>query len=100
MPVFMLNGHFPDDFLQDEDPVPMDGNPHPAHGEVLHANFDMVQGWQHDLHGAAAHVQHDFGLNDAQIDAVQADIQAQPIPKANAGWDAWPPQPMGNAPVQ
>jgi hypothetical protein len=86
--VFMLNGHFHDDFPQDEDPVPMDGNPHPAHGEVLHVNFYMVQGWQHDLHGATEHFQHDFGLNDAQIDAVQADFQAQPIPEANAGWDA------------
>ena len=29
VPVYILNGQFPDDFPQNEDPVPMDGIPHP-----------------------------------------------------------------------
>ena len=32
VPVFIINGQFPDVFPQDEDPVPFDGNPHPGNG--------------------------------------------------------------------
>ena len=32
VPVFILNGHFPDGFPQNEEPVPFDGNPHPING--------------------------------------------------------------------
>jgi len=38
VPVFILNGHFPDDFPPEEDPVPFDGNPHLAHDLVHNAN--------------------------------------------------------------
>ena len=38
VPVFILNGQFPDAFPQNEDPVPFDGNPHPVHGFVHEAN--------------------------------------------------------------
>jgi hypothetical protein len=56
IPVFILNGNFPDGFPQDADPVPVDGNPHPANGPINAAHPDVVLGWQHDLHGAAPHV--------------------------------------------
>lgn len=49
VPIFMLNGQFPNGFRMDEDPVPTDGNPHPVNGHVLYANPDVLQGWQHDL---------------------------------------------------
>ena len=38
VPVFLLNGNFPDVFPQDKDPVPMDGNPHPINGHVNEGN--------------------------------------------------------------
>ena len=31
VPVYILNGHFPDHFPADEDPIPFDGEPHPEH---------------------------------------------------------------------
>lgn len=33
--MFILNGHFPDVFPADEDPVPFDGEPHPEHGPIV-----------------------------------------------------------------
>ena len=63
VPVFILNGQFPDIFPQDEDPVPFDGNPHPGNGFVNDANPNAPQGWQHELHGIAQQVQADHGHN-------------------------------------
>jgi hypothetical protein len=91
IPVFILNGNFPDGFPQDEDPVSVDGNPHPADGPINASHPDVVQGWQHDLHGAAPHVFQDFRLNEQQANNVQEELQAQPVPDHGlAGWDAWP----------
>ena len=64
VPVFILNGQFPDGFPQDEDPVPFDGNPHLVNGPIHDANQNAPQGWQHELHGAAQQIQNDHGLND------------------------------------
>lgn len=92
VPVFILNGHFPDDFPPEEDPVPFDGNPHPAHDLVHNANSNAPQDWQHDLHGAANAVHNDFGLNADQM----ADIQNDLLENDDAGvnlnndWDPWP----------
>lgn len=41
--VCMLGGQFPYDFPGDEDPVPIDGNPHPLHGHILHFNPEVPQ---------------------------------------------------------
>jgi hypothetical protein len=91
VPVFILNGNFPDGFPHDEDQVPVDGNPHPVHGEVQLGHIDGAQGWQQDLNGAGHHVHADFGLNDQQMADVQQQLQAQPVPPHElAGWDAWP----------
>lgn len=35
VPVYILDGHFPDAFPADEDPVPFDGEPHPEHFPVV-----------------------------------------------------------------
>ena len=66
VPTFILDGHFPDIFPLDEDPVPADGNPHPEHGEVGNINIHINQAWQHELAGAAQAVQLDFGINNEQ----------------------------------
>ena len=63
VPVFIINGQFPDVFPQDEDPVPFYGNPHPVNGFVNDANPNAPQGWQHELHGIAQQVQADHGHN-------------------------------------
>lgn len=38
VPTFILGGHLPDVMPTDEDPIPGDGNPHPAHGAPLAGN--------------------------------------------------------------
>lgn len=35
VPVYILNGNFPDAFPADEDPVPFDGEPHAEHAPVV-----------------------------------------------------------------
>jgi hypothetical protein len=35
VPVYILNGNFPDAFPAEEDPIPFDGEPHPEHGLVV-----------------------------------------------------------------
>jgi len=44
VPVFILNGQFPDGFPQDEDPVPFDANPHPNNGAVNEVNPNLPKG--------------------------------------------------------
>lgn len=52
VPVYLLNGNFPDEFQREEDPVPFDGEPHPEHGPpVLGAN-PMPPDWQGEQQGA------------------------------------------------
>jgi hypothetical protein len=38
VPTFILGGHLPDVMSADEDPIPRDGNPHPAHGARMVGN--------------------------------------------------------------
>ena len=92
MPVFILNGQFPDGFPQDEDPVPFDGNPHPVNGPIHAANQNAPQGWQHELHGAAQQIQNDHGLNDVQMAEVQNDLlnQGNNDDVMDDAWDDWP----------
>ena len=71
---YILDGHFPNAFPQDEDPAPLDGNPHPDIGPVQNANPNAPQGWEHDLPSAAEHVNNDFGLNAAHMEEVQNDL--------------------------
>lgn len=41
--VYIIGGHFPDGFPGDEDPVPVDGNPHPLPEHVIHVNPEVPQ---------------------------------------------------------
>ena len=43
VPVYILDGHFPDVFLGDEDPVPFDGEPHPEHPPVVMGPNPQIQ---------------------------------------------------------
>lgn len=70
--------------------MPVDGNPHPEHGHVQEAHPNILQGWQHDVHGVAPHVHEDFGLNIAHMAGVQEELQAQPLPdNMHNAWDDW-----------
>lgn len=66
VPVYILDGHFPDAFPPEEEPVPANALPHPIHGQPI-VNPNIAQHWQHDLVGAAQGVQADAGLNDEQM---------------------------------
>jgi len=44
VPVFILNGQFPDGFPQNEEHVPFDDNPHPVNGVAHDANPNAPQG--------------------------------------------------------
>ncbi|CAL5065434.1 unnamed protein product [Urochloa decumbens] len=90
-PVYIIGGQFPDVFPANEDPVPVDGNPHPAHGHIAHANPDIDQNWMHDLAGAANVVLQDFGVNQNQMQEAMEDL-APPMDNAegnNEGWPEW-----------
>jgi hypothetical protein len=91
VPTYILNGNFPDGFPQDEDSVPLDGVLHHVNAVINEANVDAPHGWQHELHGAAPHVHVDFGLNAADMEGVQQDLEGHIAPAhGHDGWDAWP----------
>ena len=74
LPTYILNGHFPDGFPHEEDPVPFDGNPYPPNAQVNQANPNAPQDRQHDLHDASNHVHNDVGLNADQMADIQNDL--------------------------
>lgn len=59
----------------DEDPIPADGIPHPAHGAPLVGNPNNFQNWMHDLAGAGAQALGDAGVNVRMMQAVNEEIQ-------------------------
>lgn len=75
--VYIIGGHFPNAFPAEEDPVPMDGNPHSLHDHIHHANPDVPQNWMHDLVGAAAAVQADFGVQPQQMQDIVEEMAPQ-----------------------
>lgn len=74
--MYIIGGQFPDVFAGDEDPVPADGNPHPLHDHVLHVNPDVPQNLMHDLVGAGAEVQTDFGVQPQQMNEIVEEMLA------------------------
>ncbi|CAN6196796.1 unnamed protein product [Urochloa humidicola] len=93
-PVYIIGGQFPDGFPADEDPVPVDGNPHPAHGFIAHANPDIAQHWIHELNGAANEVLQDHGVNPDQLQQAVEDLEqnlnnADAVANGNEGWPEW-----------
>jgi hypothetical protein len=88
--VFILDGHFPDGFPGDEDPVPMNGNPHPLHGDVVDGNPNVQHHWHHDVLGAVPAVHADLGMNNEQIQQAQEDLVLhQPEEAVDQDWGNW-----------
>jgi hypothetical protein len=56
VPVYILNGHFPDAFPAEEDPVPFDGEPHPEHATIVLGANHLEPNWQNEQQGAAANL--------------------------------------------
>jgi hypothetical protein len=48
VPVYILNGHFPDAFPADENPVPIDGEPHPEHPPVVMGPNPNDPNWEEE----------------------------------------------------
>ncbi|CAN6328775.1 unnamed protein product [Urochloa humidicola] len=89
-PVYIIGGQSPDVFPGDEDPVPVDGNPHPVHGHIAHANPDVNPNWLHDLNGVANAVLFDHGVNQNQMqEAVEELAPNQIVEDADDAWPEW-----------
>lgn len=74
VPTYILGGNFlvaP----ADEDPIPPDGNPHPAVGAPMVGNPDNYQNWIHDHAGAAAQVLADAGIDEQMMQEGNEEIQ-------------------------
>lgn len=56
VPVYILNGHFPDAFPANEDLAPMDGEPHPEHPPLIFGPHPQTLDLQHEQIGAAANL--------------------------------------------
>jgi hypothetical protein len=53
VPVYILNGNFPDAFPFDEDLVPIDGEPHPEHPPTVLDPHQNDPNWEEEQNGAA-----------------------------------------------
>jgi hypothetical protein len=53
VPVYILNGNFPDAFPVDEDPVPIDGEQHPEHPPIVLGPHQNDPNWEEEQNGAA-----------------------------------------------
>lgn len=96
-PCYILDGHFPDAIPADEDPIPVDGNPHRIHGVPV-INPNVAQHWHHDMAGAAHGVHMDVGLNAQHMQQVNEDLIA-PMDDVADVWPAWMDDQVGdNAP--
>ncbi|KAJ1255823.1 hypothetical protein BS78_K154700 [Paspalum vaginatum] len=109
VPVFILNGHFPDAFPADEDPVPLDGEPHPEHGPLVMGPNPLEPNWQAEQQGAAQnlgafggnphpnpqHMQHHAPIVN---EPVQANDDVAIVEDINDDdedeWPAWNPAPL------
>jgi len=56
VPVYILNGHFPDAFPTEKDQVPFDGEPHPEHGPVVLGPHPQPPNWQAEQQWAAGNL--------------------------------------------
>lgn len=69
IPVYILDGHFPDAFPADEDPDPFDGEPHPEHPPIVMGANPLHPNWPNEQQGAAANLVL-FGGNPHQANHV------------------------------
>jgi hypothetical protein len=56
VPVYILNGPFPDVFPADEDPIPLDGDPHTEHPPMVFGPNPQPANWQNEQNGAASNL--------------------------------------------
>jgi len=73
--VYLIGGQFPNVFPPDEDPVPQNGVPHPAHGNVAHANPNVPMHWIHDVAGGGNLQFGDLGVNQEHVNEALEDLQ-------------------------
>jgi hypothetical protein len=86
--VFILDGHFPDLFPGDEDPIPDGGNPH-GHGAFIHVN-NVDPPVHHVFAGAVNNFQANVGPNQDQNNFAE-EVQNMQHNEQNVGMGAeWP----------
>ncbi|TVU08508.1 hypothetical protein EJB05_41913, partial [Eragrostis curvula] len=88
VPVYILDGQFPDIFPADEDPVPDDGNPHPLPHHAPQIIGNQQPGWMEELQG---------GLNEDNPfvnDMHQQNDQDEPM----HDWINWQPEDVNDQP--
>ena len=56
VPVYILNGRFPDVFPADEDPVAFDGEPHPEHPLIVIGHQAQEPNWEDEQNGVAPNI--------------------------------------------
>ena len=87
VPVYILDGEFPDAFPADEDPVPMDGEPHPEHLPLVMGVNPQPPNWELEQQGAAQNLGV-FGGNPHPVPVQQFHpIQFQAALDGNADVD-------------
>lgn len=94
VPVYILNGNFPDEFAGEEDPVPFDGEPHPEHGPPVMGANPMFPDWQGEQQGADAGLGAHGGNprpNPVQHMNQSGHGDAAPAANIEGVWPAWEP---------
>lgn len=84
VPVYILDGHFPDAFPAEEDPVPFDGEPHPEHAPVVMGPNLLEPNWENEQQGAATNLGF-FGGNPHPHPAQHQPHPVQQHQQAQAG---------------
>ncbi|TVT99299.1 hypothetical protein EJB05_55348, partial [Eragrostis curvula] len=63
VPVYILSSRFTDNMMGDEEPLPLDGNPHPVNGPIIPGNQTIPIDWLNEL-GNGLDFGHDGGDDD------------------------------------
>lgn len=91
VPIYVLNGNFPDEFPGEEDLVPFDGEPHPEFGPLAIGANPVFPDWQGEHQGAD--IDHGAHGGNPHPNLAQHGIlhpQGEASPAANTdGWQAW-----------
>jgi hypothetical protein len=98
VPVYILNGHIPDAFPADEDPVPIDGEPHPEHPPIalgphqIDPNCEEEQQGTTQILGVFGGNPHPDGANaEIQIEDDNMQVDDQADQDDDSQWPAWDP---------
>jgi hypothetical protein len=74
VPTYILGGNLGIE-IGDEDPIPVDGNPHHAQGAPMAGNANVYQNWIHDLVGAGNQVLAEASIDVNMMQEVNQEIQ-------------------------